>query len=1668
MEKQASSRKSLLMMIVAVVVLAAMLTMTFVGCGGGQTDPTTDTTNQGGANEGGNNADEAAKLYWNVDRKESAGKRQPGSDGAYQIVFAQDGKQVTLRVADKALVETIDSMDMMGLEVDDKGNVTKVISLKDLGYKEQAVNYYVAGVKSGVVQLKENQDLSGEESMFKLEAFTQVLDISGVSGEVGAKTTIQDGDGVTVVIDENGDAIFVYVVDRQPPAVTVKKLCEHCKKEVDFIGWNKTGSLPTTDGHYYLENDIQLTNTSGVAEGAVICLDLNGKTVTAAAEKRAYTVGKGSILTIMDSTKDQAGKFVAVGKQLPNGGLILTSGTLNIYAGTYDASKATSTGNGTCIAINGGAVFNMYGGKVLGGTSQKNSQGQFGCAGSVQIEQNGVFNLYDGEVKGGKAYNTGGQIRVIGTMNMHGGRVSGGYCFKANGGNISVARMGVLNLGGGYVLDGICTNNAKGGNIYSEGKILMNDGFVDNGIVVDVNGNIVADHPARNVYHRNQSFEMYGGIIKGYVQVADASATDTYNTSIYVAGLANISGAPEGHKNLSWGTGVNFRVGKLLKGSKVSVDAGMGQTLVARGTMDDAAWAGYKTIVDNGSLVCDNPNAVLAVLDDAIVVTDVNAVMRCICGNLESTGNPCADGGHKEVPFSAWDNATSLPTTGNYYLTKDVVLSAQCDVVGGTAASPSTLTIDLCGKTISVSGGIRAFAIASQHTIFNLVDSVGGGKIDYTSTNNAPWFGFGIQLNAANSTVNMYGGTITGERNATTGGAGLIMGSGCNAETSVFNMYGGEITGGYGAKGGNVFMHLGTFNLYSGLIAGGEASTNGGNFWLNNLGGSAEKCVAILNVYGGEIKGGEAASGASIYLNNGAMANISGGKITGCTTTGKVAPIHVGAGSDLVVSGGEITGNSTDEGTGAVRVEKGASLIVSADAKITDNTAANVYLMDGALLTVGEDGLATGESGAMIGVAMEKPGIFSTNAVEDGVVACFKSNSLGYKVIKNSNNMLALIPGDDNEETDATKYCLCGDPTSVANPCADGGHIQYTWTAWEKEDSLPTVSGKYYLTKDVTLAEALKVTEATIYLDLAGKNITATGNAIELAGGVMAITETSGNGGKIDGTVEISGDAKLTFLRAELKELKADAGEAGLYSGKIATVNGAGAIILAGNINIDKLIVPENGNVTVDEENLLTGNGGAKIGVAVANKDEYFIYGPFSGIVLNVFSSVEEGYAVSNEAEGLRMRPDGEVWHCLCGDPSSDDKYNPCAKEGHKSIRWTAAETLPEPAAGEQYIWLTEGYTFDKPYKLADGQKLTIDLNGNKFSLKAAHFFDMSAGDGTAVLTITDSKGGGTLDMAGSTGTYGGVIILNKGEANLYAGNFTNTDSSKYLDNGALVCMGSSSTATFNMYGGTLSGGKTNNQGANVSIKNNAKFNMYGGVIKDGVSNNGGGNVNLMGSSEFKMYEGTIDNGKVGTASGRVGGNVRIIGGTFELHGGNITGGEAQQGGSVYVKGAASYFKMYDGTISGYNGGASGTVCVTGNSTMEMSGGSITGNKSTYKGGAVLLWNGNLKMTGGIISGNQSPNSAGNVHLQENSTLTVSQNAQITGNTGPNVYLSTGKFITIGEGGIGTSRVGVTMQTPGNFTNTAVAMGIFSSDSANFEVAANADGTLKLVAKAGQ
>ena len=329
------------------------------------------------------------------------------------------------------------------------------------------------------------------------------------------------------------------------------------------------------------------------------------------------------------------------------------------------------------------------------------------------------------------------------------------------------------------------------------------------------------------------------------------------------------------------------------------------------------------------------------------------------------------------------------------------------------------------------------------------------------------------------------------------------------------------------------------------------------------------------------------------------------------------------------------------------------------------------------------------------------------------------------------------------------------------------------------------------------------------------------------------------------------------------------------------------------------------------------------------------------------FRSDNGAYVLTSGSGGLWLKgaEDGTHTHCVCGAESY-------AHTSHKNdTTWTGVSSLKAITEAGNYYLLNDVevesngsstlYSDPNVWQPVNGVKLC--LNGHSIIGKNNNARSMIEVNSGVTFDLTDCKTTGTV-------THG---------ENYWGEQAT----------GRAVDIGygsSSTTATFNLWGGSITGNFCNDSAGGVAITSGT-FNMYGGKITDNTAglkkengNGAGGGVYVDMRGTFNLYRGEISEN---TAVLQGGGGVYVYNtGKFTMHDGLITRntvtllGESTSsysadygGGGVLNKGT---FIMENGTISdntvipfsddGTQGG--GGVYNTGTFTMEN--GTLTRNKA--------------------------------------------------------------------------------------------------------------------------
>ena len=709
----------------------------------------------------------------------------------------------------------------------------------------------------------------------------------------------------------------------------------------------------------------------------------------------------------------------------PKDGVVLC---LNGYGITLDA-------DGPAIQVQPGVTFTLCDCSSRGEGSIRHSGGnneKYGVGVLVgaldNLDKTAEFNMYGGTI----SYNTsisggdveGGGVTVAGGMfNMYGGTISDNKSLsgKGIGGGVFIANHGTFNMSGGEITQ----NGAKiGGGVF-------------------VGGYYGADAAEKEKdANYGGTFHMSGGSITGNT-AGSGVYVNYYPTTFTVSGTAQITGNRYAGETrnvyLSKGTiGSNvtyanpIEVGTLASSASIGVTtADVGQTVAT----DVSREAKGCFTPDNSSkyrLQYDNDVQTLTM----IAATHEN---HPICG-ASCTHN----GAHTGESWTPISDLSEIKGNGNYYLTDNVKLTASW-----TSGSYNGRNVKLCLNGFDIIANVDDSAIklsTYDGNTLTLCDCVGSGEITHgVKADGSKYTGAGVEV-PGTQTFNMYGGTITGNKN--TFGGGVLLGNG-----STFNMHGGSITGNK--------ADANSTSTSDGL---------GGGVCAKGVSGGAK---ITFNMYGGTIEDNTATNrGGGVYVGNDAQFSMSGGSITG-NTAAQGGGVYYVASNSLYVSGNvNITGNKGTDGK-ANNVYVPSS---SGTPKTVPFYIAWYVLNEDARIGVRVDDnlIATGEHSpvAQVSVYGDK-----TNAYHEGNFIPDNGGNYGFKMEESEHdtltpNVVNLYNGLPHQ------HPICG---KTAENCTDG-HSDEVWTPLTSVSGKPYAGGTALETGNFNATEGYKVPAGRYYL----------------------------------------------------------------------------------------------------------------------------------------------------------------------------------------------------------------------------------------------------------------------------------------------------------------------------------------------------------------------------------------------------------------------------------------------------------------------------------------------------------------------------------------------------------------------------------------------------------
>ena len=1027
-------------------------------------------------------------------------------------------------------------------------------------------------------------------------------------------------------------------------------------------------------------------------------------------------------------------------------------------------------------------------------------------------------------------------------FNMYGGAIYNNYPWPASGENAASA-SGVL-IGGG-------TFNMYGGKI--TGNKLTDDGGLGGGVFVanqgsfHMSGGEISDNHAKEgggvfvggLYGHHDLYACSGGTFT----MSGGKITGNSGTGggVYVSSGSNTSFTVSGSAQITGNTGSNVYLGEYN---------GQSNTIIVNGTLDSTASIGVSVETANQVVAKDisaenkehffrdNDKYELQYDSTSQTLTLVGHDNHPICGDVT-----CTDGEHAVKttwrPISTETELKAVLMGCYYYLTQDVEIK-------DTWKPKSGVVLCLNGHSITLVGYDKSSVIKVESGTFTLCDCSGdSGKITHGYSNsNKKYTGGGVSV-SKNGTFILYGGSITGNTEG-----GVFVGS-----NRTFTMNGGSITG----------------NTVTG-------------------------------------------SGGGVYVYNGAEFTMTGGSITdnvaGASNENKSYGGGVYSAGTFTMTGGSITGNKAEYG-GGVYVGSYGTFTVSGNVNITGNvgingnTASNVYPSLGTI-TIGGKGL---KPEAKIGVTYGNtidPGKFVTIATgakdsctadnftaDAGEPFGIKVESAGIDVNVNLYNGLPHI-----------HYRCNGKDENGAERCNGIGHTEkkvLEFTPWTDANELPTASGEYYLTTDVTL-------EKTWYIQYTNGNVRfvlcLNGHSIKLKNGESGNVINIGKNATLalcDCNGSKAGNGKITGSKASGVNI-ANNGAFVMYGGSISG-NGTGVSndmlfhmyggSITGNnrgvnVNSNDFIVAGKVNITGNTTNVYLPAGktitvigalgtGAQIGVTTANEIAEGSYLTIAkGIDKNsskyTLTETDLNAFTSDRSYGKRLNGNSIIFtngdlhtHALCGAS--------CTHTGtHTDIVW---QPLTYNAETQTLYY----GSVEAARSTAKGS-IQNEVDGKAEIKDEMHYeYTLPSGNYYLVEDIT---------LAGN-GSIGGGAIKISSDVNLCLNGKTLSTTVKAYNVDVIGVNSQNGKCTLTLCDcdtagrGTITSQNRTNSGVQIYGYFGGGTTTYGNLVMYGGTVKGFRNGVVVGDGTFNMFGGTITGNEYGVsissdASFTIGGTVNITG----------------------------------------------------------------------------------------------------------------------------------------------------------------------------------------------
>ena len=1613
------------------------------------------------------------KLFYNLERKYDSTKlettRYPDANGWYYAKVLQDGKEMTVKTQDKAVMSALDAItqNILALKVDENG---VILDLKHgygiFGGTSVGAYYYIDGLEGNNFSA---YHIYGSTMKGSISSDTLIYNVSDAAGRKGELTELQMGDRFIGIGDLHKNIRVMFVINRAVDVPLYWNLTRNYNSTT-----KETTKKPDENGFYWFTmacNGEQLrlkTREKAIAtkidSNAALChgLRLNGDEIT-------KVIGAGSVAGLSGGTKSLSwvdithidGQYVVAQKNQAGhaqDGMVFET-VVGKAAKIYNVSSGYEDFQGEKTTLRVGDKITCYHDKdgfamyvwVVGGRSKPVSTKKTDCPCAEGVE----WLPWDGttELQDGKSYYLTNDVvaptegfyieNMAVNLRLDGHTISSdGRCFYTNaGGKLNICDhgtrgkligSGVSGESGGvvrvYTASGGANVNMwnidigykdaghpakEGGLISVAGPVSLYNVNLDGGVSSGKGGNVTVSMYGSlrmfgcNVTNGNAKGGAGGNInVEGMVYLEDVTVSGGKASGSGKDIFLTGASYAKRIKNLTLTSGV---AGFVLNAGKLELDG----KIVADMTLGaDASLVNYNLSSDSKITIKKSA--------EGTVLSQANTDMTGMFVNTDTSGDYVLkyDSKNKEVYMASTIVARTHDTT--HCVCNGVASGVgehNCDDLSGWIE----ITDDVFETAYGTGGENRGIKFKQSGNYYL--------SVPYTlknALNIMPDQEITICLNGSRLTGSSQTGRIAGVLNITD-----CVGTG--RATSVKD-----------STNGNTFkvMAGGELNIYGGTITSESSNTDGGVIAVTmDKGGIAPADSTepgVMNMYGGTITGGMAKNGGNIIVWHSSILNMYGGIIEKGTSQSVGDNIRV-AGTGVVVSllGGIIRDGNVGFSNG--------SMVLGGNIQIDD------LIPGGQGISIAPEGL--GEN-AKISLEAPAAGTLVTNvSAADFEKFSFINLDDSVSVVHQGTNIVAKFSSNH-------KHCVCGGVKPDGHSCATASWMPLNASTVDSYFSVSSSryvasSGELYLylTEDLDLTYSINLNDGqTIHLCLNGYTLkhSKTANPVMRVWGDLDITDCSADrDGQIIGYR--TGESPCLYVQNWVTGTTWASPTVNLFAGTLTAKDGDastnGGVIQLGN----KANPSEPNPATLNMYGGKICGGHGKLGGNLYMHNQYCFFNMYGGeisggttssfgadiyapstahvtlggkITIGEFYSNAMTLTLDNldAASSVGLLRNGDAAALFATGATTD--VAKCFVNAKLTAVWNSADKTLSFEDG--------GTTPPPPPPVVETSHKHCICGGVKpeghtcsdvsfVELTQADFTNATA-DSSPVYTRTD----GSVRFALRDGYYvlGEDITLNKALSNPVDANVTICLNGKKLHSTTATMYTKGKLVITDCVGDSLVTSAYTGHAPVLYARTDSDITIYGGNFKGsklGSSASVGGGVMVCGG-KLTIYGGKIYGGDA-SATTKNGGNLAIVdGGVITMYGGTVEGGKVaktQSGGNIRVdKGS---FNLYGGTITGGTAKEGGNIAIGSAGTLNVYGGVIEKGSVTDNGGNIAVF-GVLNISGGVIRDGVSGNAGkvdatgGNITTYGNKT-----NITITGGTiengsapiGANIAMRTSATVTV-------------------------------------------------------